>query len=78
MGIYEFNISTNKDKYYTVFTKGQFVDTVSKEDLKYVLYYVHMFWVEIIYDDSNNKITGLKSFLSGDILNKYSNLQNYF
>jgi len=33
MGIYDFNILSDHDKYHIVFTKGQFVDTYQKETL---------------------------------------------
>lgn len=78
MGIYEFNMLSEENQYDLVFTKGIFVDSIKNGNVKYVLYSVHMFWVEIIYEDSINKITGLKSFLAGEILNKYSNLPNHF
>ena len=42
MGIYDFNIMTDHAKYDTVFTKGQFVDTVAKGNIKYALYAVSM------------------------------------
>ena len=78
MGIYEFNVLSEQNQYEIVFTKGTFVDSIINGNKKFVLYSVHMFWVEIMYEDSINKITGLKSFLSGDILNKYSNVANHF
>ena len=74
MGIYDFNILTEHYKYDTVFTKGQFVDTVTKGKTKYALYAVSMFWVEVTYDAKDNKITGIKSFVGGESLDKYSNV----
>ena len=72
MGIYDFNLLTDHYKYDIVFTKGQFVDTVTKEKIKYALYAVSMFWVEVAYDAKDNKITGIKSFIGGETLDKYS------
>ena len=72
MGIYDFNILTDHDKYDTVFTKGQFVDTVTKGKIKYALYAVSMFWVEVTYDAKDNRITGIRSFVGGKALDKYS------
>ena len=71
MGIYDFNILSEHDQYDTVFTKGQFVDTVTKGKIKYALYAVSMFWVEATYDAKENKITGINSFVGGETLNKY-------
>lgn len=78
MGIYEFNALSEQNQYDIVFTKGTFIDYINNGNVKYVLYSVHMFWVEILYENSINKITGLNSFLSGGILNKYSNVPNHF
>jgi len=78
MGIYEFNVLSEQNQYDIVFTKGTFVDSIQNGNVKFVLYSVHMFWVEIIYEESINKISGLKSFLTGEILNKYSNVPNNF
>ena len=65
----------SKDEQYdTVFNKGQFVDSVTKGDIKYALYVVSMFWVEITYDAKDNNITGIKSFIGGETLDKYSNV----
>ena len=74
MGIYDFNILSEHDQYDTVFNKGQFVDTVTKGEIKYALYAVSMFWVEVTYDAKDNRITGIKSFVGGGTLNKYSNV----
>ena len=78
MGIYDFNILSENDQYDTVFNKGQFVDTVTKDDVKYALYAVSMFWVEVTYDAKDNRITGIKSFVGGETLNKYSNVPERF
>ncbi len=50
------------------------VDTVTKGEIKYALYAVSMFWVEVTYDAKDNKITGIKSFVGGETLDKYSNV----
>lgn len=74
MGIYEFNILSENEKYDIVFTKGQFVDTLTNANIKYVLYSVSMFWVEVVYNAKTNKIIDLSSFIEGITLNKYSNV----
>ncbi len=74
MGIHDFNILSEHERYDTVFTKGQFVDTVIKGKIKYALYAVSMFWVEVTYDSKDNRITGINSFIGGETLDKYSNV----
>jgi len=74
MGIYEFNILTEHDKYDTVFTKGQFVDSVTVGDIRFVLYALSYLWVEVEYHAPGNKIQGVASFVEGGKLNRYSNL----
>lgn len=78
MGIYDFNILSDHEKYDTVFTIGQFVDTVTEGDTKYALYALSYFWVEVVYNAPNNKITGISSFVEGDKLNRYSNVPKKF
>lgn len=74
MGIYEFNVLSDHNKYDTVFTRGHYVDTVSENNIKYVLYSVSYFWVEVRYHSPTNKIIGIASFVSGTSLNRYSNV----
>ena len=33
-----------------------------------------MFWVEVTNDAKDNRITGIKSFVGGETLDKYSNV----
>ena len=62
MGIYDINILSEHDQYDTVFTKGQFVDTVTKGDVKYALYGVSMFWVEVKWDNKKGEVIGKGTF----------------
>ena len=43
MGTYDFNIVSDHDKYDTVFTKGQFIDSVKEGRIIYVLYSISYF-----------------------------------
>jgi len=77
MGIYDFNILSEHDQYNTVFTKGQFVDIVIEGGIRYALYSLSYFWVEVEYYAPSNKIKGVLSFVSGgEGLNRHSNLSN--
>lgn len=78
MGIYDFNILTEHDKYDTVFTKGQFVDTVTEGETKYALYSLSYFWVEVVYNVRTNKIVRTSSFVEGGKLDRYSNISDQF
>ena len=42
--------------------------------LKFALYTVSMLWVEVTYDAKDNKITGIRSFVGGETLDKYGNV----
>jgi len=74
VGIYEFNILTEHDKYDKAFNQGQFVDTVMEGEIKYVLYSLSYFWIEVKYHSLSNKIIGICSFVAGEALNRYSNV----
>ncbi|MDO6473608.1 hypothetical protein [Maribacter sp. 1_MG-2023] len=76
MGIYDFNILSNHEKYDIVFTKGKFVDSVKDANITYVLYSLSKFWVEVMYDNRINKILEIGSFVGGETLDRYSNLRN--
>jgi hypothetical protein len=78
MGIYDFNILSNHDKYDTIFTQGQFVDTVTEGTIKYALYSLSYFWVEVTYNAPTNKMTGISSFVEGQKLDRYSNVPKGF
>lgn len=76
MGIHDFNILSEHDKYNAVFTNGQFVHTVTEGSIKYALYSLSYFWVEVEYNTATNKIKGICSFVSGEMLNRYSNVSS--
>lgn len=78
MGLYEFNILSEHDKYNAVFSKATFVDSVSDQHIDYVIYSLSYFWVEIQYNSKNNSIVGINSFVSGKSLNRYSNIPKSF
>ena len=78
MGIYEFNVLSDHDKYHTVFTKGQFVDSVKDGRITFVLYSLSYFWIEVMYDAPTNKILEIGSFVSGKSLDRCSNVPDKF
>lgn len=78
MSIYHFNILSEYDNYDSIFTKGQFVDTLIEGETKNSLYSLSYFWVEVEYHVSTSKITGICSFVSGEKLNRYCNIPNSY
>lgn len=70
----EFSALPDQERYDIVLQIGKFLDTYVQGNKKYVLYAVDLFFVEVEYDNSINKITGNRAFVAGDLLDKYSNL----
>ncbi len=59
------------DKYDLVFTKGDFIIYYLKDDIRYVLYSLFKFYVEIEYNLLNNQISNLVAFDDGILLDRY-------
>lgn len=78
MELYDFNILTDHEKYDTVFTVGEFVDSLKEGRINYALYSISKFWVEVMYDVPTNKILEIGSFVGGKTLDRYSNVPNKF
>ncbi|WP_034917856.1 hypothetical protein [Gillisia sp. CAL575] len=74
ISLYEFLALSDKEQYELAFNKGNYLDTLSKGSTRYVLYSLDLFFVEIEYNSLNNKIVNKRSFVSGELLDKYSNL----
>ncbi len=74
MTLYKFNLLNEAEQYDTVFTKGTFLDSKNYGAKRFALYAIDRFFVEVEYDAPNNKIVGLKSFKTGALLDKYSNI----
>ena len=64
------------EQFDTVFTKGEFVDSVIDGHIKYALYSLSMFWVEVRYNADTNKILDCLPFLGGKGLDRFSNIPN--
>lgn len=75
MTLYTFNSLANEDQYKTTFNMGTFIDYKIIDETKYALYAIDMFFVEVEYNGSLNKILDLKSFETGYLLDKYSSLK---
>jgi hypothetical protein len=74
MTLYDFNKLELNDRMEVVNQKGVFLDNFISEIERFNLYAIDKFFVEIEYNNTENKIVGLISFKTGDLLDKYSNL----
>lgn len=59
---YDFKNLPTQSQYELVLTEGRVISKTSKDGLKFVLYELSNFSVEIVYQIINNKIEGLSVF----------------
>jgi hypothetical protein len=78
MTLYEFNLLDINNQMETVNQQGVYLDNYITKSKKYNLYAINMFFVEVCYNSLENKISGIKSFKSGHLLNRYSNIDSLF
>ena len=70
--LYEFRGLSDQEQYHLVFNEGTFIDSRIYGNQKFALYALDMFFVEVEYDNEENKMINKKAFVSGEILDKYS------
>jgi hypothetical protein len=75
MELYDFNILTLNKQMEVVNQLGAFIDNRIEIKEHCNLYAIGMFYVEVVYNPSINKITKTRSFKTGYLLDKYSNLK---
>jgi hypothetical protein len=78
MKLYEFNLLDINNQMETVNQQGVYLDNHITKDKKFNLYAINMFFVEVCYNSIENKISGIKSFKSGNLLDRYSNIDSLF
>jgi|TARA_R110002072_G_scaffold129506_2_gene268045 hypothetical protein len=78
MTLYEFNLLDINNQMETVNQQGVYLDNHITKDEKFNLYAINMFFVEVCYNSIENKISGIKSFKSGHLLDRYSNIDSLF
>jgi len=78
MTLYEFNLLDINNQIETVNQQGIYLDNHITKYEKFNLYAINMFFVEVCYNSLENKISGIKSFKSGHLLDRYSNIDNLF
>jgi hypothetical protein len=71
MTLYEFNILSFEDKYKTSTEKSLLLyNYITKEEI-YESYSFDTFFVEIVYDNEN-AVSEIRSYKTGEMLNKFS------
>jgi hypothetical protein len=78
MTLYDFNLLDLNNQMDTVNQKGIYLDNHITKTEKFNLYAIDKFFVEVCYNSIENKITNIKSFISGHLLDRYSNIETYF
>jgi len=78
MTLYEFNLLDINNQMKTVNQQGVYLDNHITQDEKFNLYAINMFFVEVCYNSLENKVSGIKSFKSGHLLDRYCNIDCLF
>ena len=78
MTLYEFNLLDINNQMETVNQQGVYLDNHITKNEKFNLYAINMFFIEVCYNSLENKITNIKTFKSGNLLNRYSNIDGLF
>lgn len=63
LSFFEFTQLSQETQYELAFTQGEFVGVSEKKEVRFVLYKLFTFFVEIVYDSKDNKIINLTSFM---------------
>ena len=72
MTLYEFNRLNEEEQISTVWELGVFLDNHISETEMVSCYAIDLFFVECVYAVDKNKITEVRSFKSGPLLDKFS------
>ena len=75
MKLYEFNLLDINNQMETVNQQGVYLDNHITKNEKFNLYAINMFFVEVSYNSIKNSIVKIKSFKSGHLLDRYSNIE---
>ncbi len=76
MNLYDFTRLSEEEQFNTTWDIGVMVDQFIKDGIAINLYAINEFFVEVYYDQSNNKILYKKHFKQGELLDKYLNRIN--
>lgn len=73
--LYQYKLLSDQDQYDLLFTQGDFLDMIIAGNSRFAVYALFNFFVEVEYNNRENKIIGLKSFVTGEIIDKYCKLK---
>jgi hypothetical protein len=71
MTLYQYKIRDEPQQYNVLWSKGVFIDHKVSTTYNFLLYQVESFYVELKYNREENKIQGIRSFLSIGQLEPY-------
>ena len=71
MTLYQFNVLSKKQQAELTFYEGKFVDDRIEDDFKVLLYQLYSFYVEMYYNQKENRIVRLRNFSSTTQLDPY-------
>jgi hypothetical protein len=71
MKLYEFLKLSEEEQYNATWDKGVLVDQFIEDNIAINLYSINEFFVEVYYDQIQNKILYKKTFKQGELLEKY-------
>ena len=77
MRLYKFNILDLNNKMEVVNQQGIYLDNHITTKEKFNLYAIDMFFVEVCYNTTMNKIIDIQSFKSGHLLDRYSDIDKF-
>ncbi|WP_278353964.1 hypothetical protein [Chryseobacterium gleum] len=66
LSFYQFTQLAKEEQYHLAFTQGEFIGTSEKGDIKFALYKVFNFYVEVVFDSEENKVVTISSFLKSN------------
>ena len=72
--LYQYKLLSDHEQYDLLFTQGDFLDMIIAGNSRFAVYALFKFFVEIEYNNRENKIIGPKSFVTGEIMDKYTDL----
>ncbi len=68
MTLYEFNMLSDDEQLSAVWDKGIFLENHISKTEKINCYAIDMFFVEVVYDAKEDKITKVRSFKEGHLI----------
>jgi len=71
ISFHDFKNLPQQEQYDLVFTQGDFINYYLKGEIRYVLYGLFKFFVEVEYNVSKNKISNIIAFEEGKLLDRY-------